>query len=45
MWGFTEQDLGARRRPTNLFEPKPSEAERSEGRLRPVGWGNDPAAT
>ena len=45
MWGFTEQDLGARRRPTNLVEPKPSEAERSEGRFRPVGWGNGPAAT
>src|SRR5262249_61257107 len=45
VWGFTEQDLGARRRATNLVEPKPSEAERSEGRLRPVGWGNGPAAT
>jgi hypothetical protein len=27
MWGFTEQDLGARRRPPNPFEREPSEAQ------------------
>jgi hypothetical protein len=26
MWGFTEQDLGARRRPPNPFERDPSGA-------------------
>jgi hypothetical protein len=26
MWGLTEQDLGARRRPPNPFQPEPSEA-------------------
>ena len=26
MWEFTEQDLGARRRPPNPFEPEPSAA-------------------
>jgi hypothetical protein len=30
MWGVTERDLGARRRPSNPFERAPSEAERSE---------------
>jgi hypothetical protein len=26
MWGFAEQDLGARRRPPNPFEREPSES-------------------
>src|SRR5262245_40414157 len=47
MWGFTEQDLGARRRPANPFEREPSEAQDkcSEGRSRPDGWGSRPETT
>ena len=35
MWGFTEQDLGARRRPPNPFELELPEAQVFRGSIAP----------
>ena len=39
MWGFTEQDLGARRRPPNPLERAASEARAFWGSIAPGRLG------